>query len=276
MTFFIILGAVSAAELNNVTNIEDSNLIVENQKLSISDLDESGLAISSDDFKNESLTESYDNTLESSTQNLQTSTSNSTNTTKTSTKLAVYNPHYSKAGTIIKVSLKDDANNTLSNKKLTLSYNGKTYKSTTEQSGFAYFKLASLKVGTTMSLTVKFNGDAQYAKKTLNSKVKVKTSVVAKNLAETYGDKKAFPATFYKDNGKLKNTTVTFKVNSQKFKVKTNSLGVAEITKNLKPGTYTRVVCIGAGALRMYTYVGDVDLLCGIEDIDNTTREARP
>ena len=83
MTFFIILGAVSAAELNNVTNIEDSNLIVENQKLSISDLDESGLAISSDDFKNESLTESYDNTLESSTQNLQTSTSNSTNTTKT-------------------------------------------------------------------------------------------------------------------------------------------------------------------------------------------------
>ena len=239
MTFFIILGAVSAAELNNVTNIEDSNLIVENQKLSISDLDESGLAISSDDFKNESLTESYDNTLESSTQNLQTSTSNSTNTTKTSTKLAVYNPHYSKAGTIIKVSLKDDANNTLSNKKLTLSYNGKTYKSTTEQSGFAYFKLASLKVGTTMSLTVKFNGDAQYAKKTLNSKVKVKTSVVAKNLAETYGDKKAFPATFYKDNGKLKNTTVTFKVNSQKFKVKTNSLGVAEITKNLKPGTYT-------------------------------------
>ena len=229
MTFFIILGAVSAAELNNVTNIEDSNLIVENQKLSISDLDESGLAISSDDFKNESLTESYDNTLESSTQNLQTSTSNSTNTTKTSTKLAVYNPHYSKAGTIIKVSLKDDANNTLSNKKLTLSYNGKTYKSTTEQSGFAYFKLASLKVGTTMSLTVKFNGDAQYAKKTLNSKVKVKTSVVAKNLAETYGDKKAFPATFYKDNGKLKNTTVTFKVNSQKSKVKTNSLGVAEI-----------------------------------------------
>ena len=44
----------------------------------------------------------------------------------------------------------------------------------------------------------------------------------------------------------------------------------------IKPGTYKRVVCIGAGALRIYTYVGDVDLLCGIEDIDNTTREARP
>ncbi|MBO4781681.1 MAG: hypothetical protein J5522_04745, partial [Lachnospiraceae bacterium] len=34
------------------------------------------------------------------------------------------------------------------------------------------------------------------------------------------------------------------------------------------PGSYTRVVCIGAGALRMYTYIGSVDLLCGVEDID--------
>lgn len=42
------------------------------------------------------------------------------------------------------------------------------------------------------------------------------------------------------------------------------------------PGSYERVVCIGAGALRMYSYVGDVNLLCGVEDIDNTTLEDRP
>ncbi len=42
------------------------------------------------------------------------------------------------------------------------------------------------------------------------------------------------------------------------------------------PGSYTRVVCIGAGALRMYSYVADVTLLCGVEDIDNTTLEDRP
>lgn len=42
------------------------------------------------------------------------------------------------------------------------------------------------------------------------------------------------------------------------------------------PGSYTRVVCIGAGALRMYSYVGDVSLLCGVEDIDNTTLAERP
>ena len=42
------------------------------------------------------------------------------------------------------------------------------------------------------------------------------------------------------------------------------------------PGSYTRVVCIGAGALRMYLYVGDASILCGVEDIDNTTAEGRP
>ena len=42
------------------------------------------------------------------------------------------------------------------------------------------------------------------------------------------------------------------------------------------PGSYQRVVCIGAGALRMYSYVGDVALLCGVEDIDNPTVSGRP
>lgn len=44
----------------------------------------------------------------------------------------------------------------------------------------------------------------------------------------------------------------------------------------VEPGSYARVVCIGAGALRMYSYVGDVSLLCGVEDIDNTALENRP
>ena len=42
------------------------------------------------------------------------------------------------------------------------------------------------------------------------------------------------------------------------------------------PGSYTRVVCIGAGALRMYSYIGNVALLCGVEDIDSLTLEERP
>jgi iron complex transport system substrate-binding protein len=42
------------------------------------------------------------------------------------------------------------------------------------------------------------------------------------------------------------------------------------------PGSYKKVVCIGAGALRMYSYIGDAQLLAGVEDIDNTTLAERP
>ena len=42
------------------------------------------------------------------------------------------------------------------------------------------------------------------------------------------------------------------------------------------PGSYKRVVCIGAGALRLYSYIGDVSLLCGVEDIENETLSERP
>ena len=59
---------------------------------------------------------------------------------------------------------------------------------------------------------------------------------------------------------------------------------VTEITVNdmigreveVVPGSYSRVVCIGAGALRMYSYIGDVALLAGVEDIDNTSLSQRP
>lgn len=34
------------------------------------------------------------------------------------------------------------------------------------------------------------------------------------------------------------------------------------------PTEVNRVVCIGAGALRLYSYIGDLNKLCGIEDVD--------
>lgn len=47
-------------------------------------------------------------------------------------------------------------------------------------------------------------------------------------------------------------------------------------TVSITPGSYKRVVCIGAGALRMYSYIANTDLLCAVEDIDNTSLEDRP
>ena len=45
---------------------------------------------------------------------------------------------------------------------------------------------------------------------------------------------------------------------------------------SLKAGGYKKIVCVGAGALRLYAYMGNQDLLCGVEDIDNTSLSSRP
>ena len=44
----------------------------------------------------------------------------------------------------------------------------------------------------------------------------------------------------------------------------------------VKPASYSRIVCIGAGALRMYCYLGDVDNLAGVEDIENKSLAGHP
>ena len=44
----------------------------------------------------------------------------------------------------------------------------------------------------------------------------------------------------------------------------------------IQPGSYQRVVCIGAGALRMYSYVGDTALLCGVEDMTTPPLPSAP
>lgn len=46
--------------------------------------------------------------------------------------------------------------------------------------------------------------------------------------------------------------------------------------ETIVPGSYKKIVCIGAGALRLYSYVGDINLLSGVEDIDNTSLSSRP
>ena len=51
--------------------------------------------------------------------------------------------------------------------------------------------------------------------------------------------------------------------------------GKIEITDGIgrklivNPGSYRKIVCVGAGALRLYSYLGDMSLLSGVEDIDN-------
>lgn len=69
-------------------------------------------------------------------------------------------------------------------------------------------------------------------------------------------------------------TTAQAEASTESAEVTLTDLVGREVT--VTPGNYRRIVCIGAGALRMYCYVGDPELLCGVEDIDNLSLEDRP
>ena len=75
-------------------------------------------------------------------------------------------------------------------------------------------------------------------------------------------------------NAELQTNAETEAASAQTAEVTVTDMIGREVT--IVPGSYKRVVCIGAGALRMYSYIGDVSLLCGVEDIDNTSLSERP
>lgn len=60
---------------------------------------------------------------------------------------------------------------------------------------------------------------------------------------------------------------------NQEKEVVTDLIG-REVT--LEKENYERVVCIGAGALRLYSYIGDIKLVKGVEDIENYSLTDRP
>ena len=71
----------------------------------------------------------------------------------------------------------------------------------------------------------------------------------------------------------------TFACGKSEQKPKADAITVTDMIGrevSVVPNSYKRVVCIGAGALRMYSYIGSVELLCGVEDIDNTSLAQRP
>ena len=69
------------------------------------------------------------------------------------------------------------------------------------------------------------------------------------------------------------NYTVTYKAKDATHGTITDMIGRKV---DIAPGSYRAVVCIGAGALRLYSYVGDMNLICGVEDIDNLDVASRP
>ncbi len=268
LLMFLLVGAVSATELNNVSSTEDSNLATDNvgalsveNKLEVSNEDsisETNIVNSHDDdldnyLDNDALKSTYEDSYgqvqtsdevsidEASSNNDVLSVSNddklSSSSTKVSTQLTVSDAHYSKSATYFKVTLKDNDGKAISNQKISLKVKGKTYSAVSNNNGVASIKTKALAKGS-YTVELKYAGSKTYSSSTLSKKVKVLSSISGSDITKYYGRVSTYSVTFWKNNKALANTKVSFKVNGVTYKKTTNKNGVAKLPVNLAPGKY--------------------------------------
>ena len=139
-------------------------------------------------------------------------------------------------GRTYSVVLKDKKGNPLSSKAVTLTYNGKTYKLTTNSKGIVSFTITGT-VGKTYKLTYKFAGDSYYAASSgyRNLKVKMPTKIVGTNARIVKGTK--YNITLRDSNNRaLSKRTVAIIYRGNTYKRTTNSRGVISFYLNPTPG----------------------------------------
>ena len=143
-----------------------------------------------------------------------------------------------KDGTQFKVTLKDNNKKAMKNTNIKIAIDGKTYTKKTDSKGVATLGL-NLKSGTYKVVST-YGGSSVFAKKSVNSKVTIKSTIKCSDFTKYYKNTAAYYSTFYDKKGKLlKNTAVKFKINSKAYSVKTNEKGVGKLTVDLKPGKYS-------------------------------------
>jgi hypothetical protein len=270
--FLVVAGAVSATDISNASNKEDSNLTNDNvnalsqEKLEVSNEDsisQTNMVNSHDDNLNDYLNEdvlassygSYygDNTDQklgiANSSNIMSISNEDVlnrdvgNTAKVAsgnikTSLSVYNTHYDSSSTKFRVSLQDNNGNALTNQKISMKIDGKTYTGLTNAKGDTYIKTAALAVGT-YNVAISYSGNSEYSSSSLSKKVKVSSSISGKDLTKYYSADNYYSATFWKDSAYLANTKVTFNIDGKKYTFKTNKNGVAVAKAYLKPGNHT-------------------------------------
>ncbi len=144
------------------------------------------------------------------------------------------------SGKYFKVRLTSDGK-PLTNQKVKITINGKTYTKTTDKNGYASMKI---------SLAPKaYAVKAVYGDVKISKKVTVKSIIQAKNINAKKSSKSIkIKVTLKKVNNKyLKNKKVTFKFNKKTFKAKTNKKGV--VTFTIKNNVYNKLK-----ANKKYTY----------------------
>lgn len=127
------------------------------------------------------------------------------------------------------LTLKDSLGNVLSNRTVTISYRGKTYKKTTNSKGIVSLKINS-PVGKTYKLSYKYAGNSKYGSSSgsLNLRVKLGTALTGSSSTIIRGN--YYYVTLKDANGKaLSNKKITFNFNGKTYNRTTNSKGVAKL-----------------------------------------------
>lgn len=144
-----------------------------------------------------------------------------------------------------KVRVCDDNGGYVKGLKVTFRINNKNYHAYTDKNGYAELKITQ-KPGT-------YNVETGYNDFKVENKLKVKSTLITKNIKSKLGKTIKFTAKLLKPNGKiLKNKKITFKFKGKIYKVKTNRKGkaVLKITDKYPKGKYGIVSKYGSLKIR--------------------------
>ena len=154
---------------------------------------------------------------------------------------------YYQDGACVYAYLKNSNGKALSGKKITITYDGKTYSRTTDSKGCVEWNVQK----TPGTYTIKFSFSAsgyQSCSETVKVIVKpIPTSITANNLVFTYGNNNKLDV-YLKDNkGKaLTNKVVDFNFDGKNYKSTTNNQGLASLTIDSLPKTYSATISFSA------------------------------
>ena len=145
---------------------------------------------------------------------------------------------YYGAGTKYSATFLDSNGIPLANVQVSIVVNGKVYSKRTNANGV---------VGMAVNLnpgTYRITSTDPITGLTVTTTFKILATISSSNLQKFIGDGKKFTAKFLKSNGKpLAKKYIKFKLKGKRYKVKTNSKGIASLSlKKLKKGTYN-IIC---------------------------------
>ena len=219
LLLFIIVGSVSAIDLNNANN--DINLLNNNATIFSENLDVSG----------------PDSIGEVNSNNGGENYSSNDGDIKQSVLSGNDTQSYYNDGTAFKVVLSDKDGNLLSNKSVIFNVNGNNYVRITDNDGIASIAI-NLNPGS-YNIASFFNGTDDYQSSSTNNTINVLSTISGYDIEKYYKNDTQYYATFIDADGNfLNDVAVTFNINGIFYERKTNAQGTARLNINLLAGDY--------------------------------------